>query len=97
MKRLAAILAIALLAACGEQTPMPRTAPQPSTTPPAASGGTSAASPTTPANVGRAESAKDGANPQQQQVDPKERPQHRDFQMRGDKAGPTSAETQPKN
>jgi hypothetical protein len=94
MKLLTAILAVALLAACGEQTPMPRTA-----TPPAASGSTSAASPSTPANAGQpnAQEKKEGANPTQGQVDPKEKEQRRDFQMRGDKAGPTSAETQPKN
>ena len=55
---------------------------------------------TTPANVGRPQSMeekREGANPQQQQVDPKESAQHRDFQQRGDQAGPRSAETSPKN
>ena len=94
---IAAALAIASLAACGDQPPQPRVGSQPQ---PAASGGTSAAASTTPANAGQArsmEERKDGANPTQQQVDPKEREQRRDFQMRGDQGGPTSAETQPKN
>ena len=90
---IAALLAIAPLAACGDQPPQPRV-----DSPPAAAGGTSAASPTTPANVGQPtpQEKNEGANPTQQQVDPKESEQRRDFQMRGDKAGPTSPETQPK-
>jgi len=35
------------------------------------------------------------ATPQQQQVDPKEPAQNRDFQQRGDGAGPKSPETSP--
>ena len=42
------------------------------------------------------EEKKEGANPVQQQVDPKQSEQHRDFQHKGDAAGPTSPETQPK-
>lgn len=42
---------------------------------------------------------REGANPTQQQVDPKQREQHRDFQQKekGDPAGPRSAETTPRN
>ena len=42
------------------------------------------------------EEKKEGSNPVQQQVDPKQSEQHRDFQHKGDAAGPTSPETQPK-
>jgi hypothetical protein len=38
---------------------------------------------------------REGANPQQGQVDPKSAAQHRDFQQSGDQAGPKSAETTP--
>ena len=54
-----------------------------------ASGG--ATTPTTPAPTGAPDSQaerKDGANPTQGQVDPKQREQHKDFQQRGDAAGP---------
>jgi hypothetical protein len=66
--------------------------PQPTTS-------ASPVSPTTPANLGQPSigEKKDGANPQQGQVDPKESNQHRDFQQRGDAAGPTSEDTQPRN
>jgi hypothetical protein len=35
-------------------------------------------------------------NPTQGQVDPKHGEQHRDFQQKGDAAGPTSPDTKPK-
>jgi hypothetical protein len=71
-----------------------------------ASGGSSAAAPvrpqaatkTTPADIGAPQSMaekREGANPTQQQVDPKERVQHRDFRHPGDAAGPRSPETAP--
>jgi hypothetical protein len=89
LKILAAALAVGALAACGDRPPQPRVAPQP------AAGGatTSSSTSTTPANT---EERKEGANPVQGQVDPKEGEQRRDFQQRGDKAGPTSPETQPR-
>jgi hypothetical protein len=55
--------------------------------------------PTTPANIGQPQSQaekREGANPTQGQVDPKQAEQHRDFQHKGDSAGPTSPDTQPK-
>jgi hypothetical protein len=54
--------------------------------------------PTTPANMGRpsTQEKKDGSNPVQGQVDPKEGAQHKDFQQRGDSAGPTSPEAKPR-
>lgn len=42
------------------------------------------------------EEKKDGANPVQQQVDPKQPEQRRDFQQKGDAAGPKSPDTAPK-
>ena len=91
MKRFTAIFAVALLAACGDKPPQPRVDSQP-----AASGGSAApaSSATGPASQ---EERKEGANPTQGQVDPKQKEQRRDFEMRGDQRGPTSAETQPKN
>jgi hypothetical protein len=38
---------------------------------------------------------KEGANPVQGQADPQSAAQHRDFQSRGDGAGPSSSDTQP--
>lgn len=91
---LAVALAVAL-AACGDQPPQPRvsspseatTTPPPSTTPsaPAVGGATSI------------EERKEGANPVQGQVDPKESEQREDFKHPREGAGPTSPETQPKN
>ena len=101
-KLIGILLAAALgVAACGKDE---RKDAQP------ASGGSTAApqsqantpqanTPTTPANAGTPSMAekREGANPTQQQVDPKEGVQHRDFQHKGDQAGPRSAETTPKN
>ena len=90
------VVAALALAACGKDD-RPKTAP--------ASGGSTAtqqpqaSTPTTPANIGEPSAAekREGANPQQGQVDPKESAQHRDFQQKGDAAGPRSAETAPRN
>jgi hypothetical protein len=78
-------LALGLLTAC-ERNPDQRAAP--------AGGGGSApqqsSTPSTPANTGTPSAAekKSGSNPTQGQVDPKEGEQHKDFQQRGDGAGP---------
>jgi hypothetical protein len=91
---LAVAAALALLVAC-DRAPEPRAG---STAPPAsASGG--ATTPSTPANIGQPGSQdekKEGANPVQGQVDPKQSDQHKDFQQSGDGKGPTSEDTQPK-
>lgn len=69
----------------------------PESNPSAASGASSTApstpqsnTPSTPANAGTPSAAekKEGANPTQGQVDPKESVQHKDFQQKGDGAGP---------
>jgi len=101
---LIAAAAVALAAGCDRSEPTrapspsgsaPTTAPSsPSSSSPSstsASGGATA--PTTPSQAER----KDGANPVQGQVDPKQREQHKDFQQKGDGAGPTSPDTKPKN
>ena len=93
LKNLAAALAAGALAACGDTPPQPRVAPHPPASQPAGTGATSSSSSATPAS---AEERKEGANPVQQQVDPKQPEQRRDFQHPNEKAGPTSPETQPK-
>ncbi len=58
-----------------------------------------ASTPSTPANIGQPASQgekKEGANPVQGQVDPKQAEQHRDFQQRGDGKGPSGPDTMPK-
>jgi hypothetical protein len=102
--KLIAILAAAALgaAACGKDE---RKFAQPASggsTAPAQSEATTpqANTSTTPANIGQPQSMaekREGANPVQQQIDPKEREQRRDFQQKGDQAGPRSAETAPSN
>jgi hypothetical protein len=102
LKLIAILVAAALgAAACGKDEPK---SAQP------ASGGSTAApaqsqantpqanTQTTPANIGQPQSMaerREGANPTQQQVDPKQSYQHRDFQRDGDQAGPRSPETTP--
>jgi hypothetical protein len=93
LKILSAALAAGALTACGDTPPQPRVVPQPAASQPAGTGATSSSSSTTPAS---SEERKDGANPVQQQVDPKEAEQRRGFQHPNDKNGPTSPETQPK-
>jgi hypothetical protein len=95
------VSALALLAACdkGPDPRADRAAPPPQAraqTPPAQA---QSNTPTTPANIGQPssqEEKKDGANPVQGQVDPKESAQHKDFQQRGDSAGPSGPDTAPK-
>jgi hypothetical protein len=86
-KTIAVSIAIALvavfIAACDRpatQSPAERgAASAPATPPPPAS-----ATPSTPANTGTPSPAEksEGANPQQQQVDPKQPEQRRDFQQK---------------
>jgi hypothetical protein len=96
---LAASIALALgtLAAC-DRNPNPQQ--RPATTPPsstapsstaAGTGSSATATPNTPANAGAPTQAekKDGAHPPVQgQVDAKQAPQQKDFQQKGDGAGP---------
>ena len=83
---IATAFALGALAGCDRKAPEQRT---PATPPSSQAGtGSSAASntPTTPANIGQPQSQaekKDGANPTQGQVDPKEGAQQKDFKTDG--------------
>ena len=91
--------AAALVAACDRNAPKSSAQPSPSggasqvqSSPATPNGGvqSSAAAASTGAATG------EGSQPHQQQVDPKQPEQRRDFQQRGDQAGPKSPETSPK-
>jgi hypothetical protein len=87
---LAVAAALAAVAGC-DRTPEQRAKQTPPSS--AAGGGTStpqANTPSTPANAGTPSAAekREGSNPTQGQVDPKQQPQHKDFQQRGDGTGP---------
>lgn len=81
--------ALGVLAGC-DRTPEQRTTATPPTGSAASGSSAQSNTPTTPANAGTpsATEKKDGANPMQGQVDPKQKEQHKDFQQRGDGAGP---------
>ena len=86
MKTILAVLAAATLIAACERPAQPKTDP-------AASGASSPTQPlpqTSSPRPGAAttEEKKESNSPQQGQVDPKDVGQHRDFQQRGDDAGP---------
>jgi hypothetical protein len=88
--------ALAALAACDK--PADNRAAGTSKAPDATS--SAGASQTTPANLPQPatqDEKREGANPTQGQVDPKEGEQHRDFQQKGDSAGPTGPDTTPRN
>lgn len=89
-----AAVSLALAAGCDRNTSKP---PSPKTDSVSSVPSAAAGSSTTPANVGTPTQAekKEGANPQQGQVDPKHADQHRDFQQRGDQAGPKSDDAKP--
>ena len=88
---LAVAAALAAVAGC-DRTPEQRA----KQTPPTSSAGGGATStpqsntPSTPANAGTPSAAekREGSNPTQGQVDPKQQPQQKDFQHRGDGTGP---------
>jgi hypothetical protein len=88
---LAITLATSVLLAACERSPQPRT-----TAPDAGSGPSVPAQPRPQTGSPTLEQKKEGSNPVQGQVDPKQSEQHRDFQQPGDKSGPQSADTQPK-
>jgi hypothetical protein len=83
-------LALGTLTACDRSpNPTPRsTSATPAPSAPAGAG--SSSTPSTPANAGTPNQAekKEGSNPVQGQVDPKEPAQNKDFQQKGDGAGP---------
>ena len=91
---LAAAVSLALAAGCDRA---PSTPPSPKTDNVSSAPSAAAGSSTTPANVGTPTTAdkKQGSNPVQQQVDPKDADQRRDFKHPGEGAGPKSSDTQP--
>jgi hypothetical protein len=86
---IAVALALGALAGCDRTSP---SAQSKGTPPPAGTGSSSATTttPSTPANAGAPSTAekKEGSNPVQGQVDPKQGAQQKDFQQKGDGAGP---------
>ncbi len=94
--------ALALLAACDRGPEAPKSgAASPAGSPAQAGGASSGGSttPTTPANISPPASQEDkreGRNPQQGQVDPKQSEQQKDFQQRGDEKGPSNPSAQPR-
>jgi len=91
---MAVAISLALAAGCDRR---PTTPPSPKTDSssmvPRAAAGSSA----TPANAGTPTTAekREGSNPMQGEIDPKSGAQHRDFQQKGDAAGPQSSDTKP--
>ena len=85
--------AAALVSACHREAPQSRSQSSPS-----AGASQTQSAPTTPADMGKPtqDEKREGANPTQGQVDPKESAQHRDFQHKGDAQGPTSPDTTPR-
>lgn len=86
---IAVALALGALTGC-DRNPNPSQSKTPP--PPAGTGSSSATTttPSTPANAGTPSAAekKEGSNPVQGQVDPKQGEQHKDFQQKGAGAGP---------
>jgi hypothetical protein len=91
---MAVAVSLALAAGCDRK---PTTPPSPKTDSSSPIPQAAAGSSTTPANVGTPTTAekKEGSNTVQGEVDPKSGAQHRDFQQRGDGAGPQSSDTKP--
>ena len=90
----------ALLAACDRAPATSGSTGSPGqAAPPADAASSGATTRTTPAEITPPVSQADkreGGNPQQGQVDPKESEQRRDFKQPGDDRGPTSPSTQPR-
>ena len=91
---LVAAASLAFAAGCDRNTsPVPSPKTDTSSSAPSAAAGSS----NTPANTAApsATEKREGRNPVQGQVDPKEGEQRRDFQQRGDQAGPQSSDAKP--
>ena len=92
------IIAVALALAAGCDRGAERSKPSTQQSPPPASAAPSqpqAQTPTTPAPASAGSTVE--RNTTQGQVDPKQRDQHRDFEHKGDAAGPKSPDTTPKS
>ena len=90
------ILAVALALAAGCDRGEERSKPSTQSAPPASAAPSQpqVSTPTTPAPASAGSTVE--KNTTQGQVDPKQRDQHRDFEHKGDAAGPRSPETAPK-
>ena len=94
----AAIAAGVALAGCDKPT-TPSASQDVSKGTPSSSAGASQTQ-NTPANLPKPatqDEKREGANPQQGHADPKDPAQHRDFQQKGDSAGPTGPDTTPRS
>jgi hypothetical protein len=89
---LAVVAAAALVAACGRNEPKSAAQPAPSSGASQTQGGTSGVQSSAGATTSGKATA-EGQNPHQQQVDPKEPAQHRDFEQKGDSAGPKNPQS----
>jgi hypothetical protein len=91
--------ALALLGGCNKGPDQRQPASRADTPPPTQPQANTPSTPAPPASAGQSatqEEKKEGANPVQGQVDPKQGEQHRDFQQKGDGAGPKGPDTAPK-
>ena len=91
--------ALALLAGCNKGPDNRQSAPRTDTPASSQPQANTPSTPAPPASAGQSasqEEKKEGANPVQGQVDPKQSEQHRDFQQKGDGAGPKGPDTAPK-
>jgi hypothetical protein len=89
---LAIAAAAALVAACDRGSPKAGAQPSPSAgTSQVQGSGTGVQSSAAAASSGKATG--EGENPHQQHADPKEPAQHRDFEQKGDSAGPKNQES----
>jgi hypothetical protein len=101
MKLLTLAAAVSLagaLVACDRNAPTPTPAPKTSAAPSNSSSSAGASAPVrSSVNNGAGNSAdnRNRSNPVQQQIDPNQAEQHRDFQQSGDAAGPKSPDTAP--
>ena len=86
MKPVFALFAATLILAAGCDRP-----PQPRTDPAAGAGPSAPVQPRPQTGSPSAAEKKEGANPVQGQVDPKQSAQHKDFKQPGDGAGPKPA------
>ena len=87
--------ALALAAGCNKASDQAKPAPNADKAPPQSQVNTPTPSASTGASATQ-EEKKEGANPVQGQVDPKDAQQQRDFQQKGDGAGPKGPDTEPK-
>jgi hypothetical protein len=99
MRSMILAAALALAAGCNKAPDQGKPAASADKAPPSQSQVNTPSTPAPGASTGQTASQaekKEGANPVQGQVDPKTGEQHRDFQSRGDAAGPKGPDPAPK-